>query len=184
MNTKIIENTIENNKISKMKNDLITKSYERYKNIFNSGHIKFKKLDYWLDKESSIFENEIIEKDCSFPKFKRGEIIKVDFGINIGTELSNTHFAIVLNSDDSNYNDNITVMPITSKFGYKRIPLGNLLKKAIPKTKRYNRECYGMLTQIKTISKKRVFETNFRYVCTSEILNKIDREIIKYLTKS
>ena len=41
------------------------------------------------------------------PNFKREEIIKVDFGINIGSELSNTYFAIVLNSDDNNDVDNL-----------------------------------------------------------------------------
>ena len=46
----------------------------------------------------------------------------------MGSELSNTHFAIVLNSDDNNEVDNITVIPLTSKKGYKRLYIGNVLK--------------------------------------------------------
>ena len=60
-------------------------------------------------------------------RYDYGQIIKVDFGINIGTELSHTHFAIVLNQDDTIKTDNITVLPLTSKNGYKRINLGNLI---------------------------------------------------------
>ena len=48
-------------------------------------------------------------------KFKRGKIIKINFDINIGSELSNIHFAIVLNNDDNNDVDSIAVLPLTSK---------------------------------------------------------------------
>jgi len=95
--------------------DKIEEACEKYKKIQSTGIPKFVKLDEWLEKESNIFESETLKRNSTYPKFKRGEIIKVDFGINIGTELSHTHFAIVLNSDDTFLNDNITVIPITSK---------------------------------------------------------------------
>lgn len=163
--------------------DKIDKACERYKKVQTNGISKFVKLDEWLDKESSIFESEVLKRNLIYSKFKRGEIIKVDFGINIGSELSHTHFAIVLNSDDTFYNDNITVMPITSKKGYKRIPLGRILKSAMPKTEKYKLECYGYLTQIKTISKRRIFKTNFKYVCDNHTLDMIDKYIKEFLTK-
>ena len=100
-------------------------SCAKYKDAYNSQHIKFSNLGNWLLKESSIFKSESNNILYKKPSFKRGEIIKVDFGINIGSELSNTHFAIVLNSDDNNDVDNITVLPLTSKNGYKRLYLGN-----------------------------------------------------------
>ena len=112
----------------------------------------------------------------------RGEIIKVDFGINIGSELSNIHFAIVLNSDDNNSVDNITVLPLSSKKGYKRICLGNLLK-PFENDSRYNKKSYALLTQITTISKKKIFNDNIRFCCNKEIMNKINEEIIAFLTK-
>jgi len=161
----------------------IDEACNRYKKIQNTGISKFIKLDDWLNKESSIFESEISNNKKTMPKFQRGEIIKIDFGINIGSELSHTHFAIVLNSDDTFSNDNITIIPITSKNGYKRIPLGKILKKAMPKTEKYNLKCYAYLTQIKTISKKRIFNTNFTYICEDKILDLIDKNIINYLTK-
>lgn len=165
--------------------DKIETACIKYKAVKDSKIKKFSKLDEWLDKESSIFLNETKtnQQTKKYPKFKRGEIIKVDFGINIGSELSHTHYAIILNSDDTNNNDNISVMPITSKNGYKRIPLGKILLKAIPETQRYNLECFGFLTQIKTISKKRIYKDKFTYICDCQILDKIDIGIKNFLTK-
>lgn len=74
-------------------------------------------------------------------------------------------------------------MPITSKNRYKRIFLGKILQKDIPNTQKYNLSCYGILTQITTISKKRVFSSNINYVCSNEILNKIDKNVREFLTK-
>lgn len=91
--------------------DKIDSACINFKKVKNSDIDKFNKLDIWLEKESSIFNNETKHtKVIKYPNFKRGQIIKVDFGINIGSELSHTHFAIVLNDDDTNLNDNITVL--------------------------------------------------------------------------
>lgn len=164
--------------------DKIEIACTNFKKVKKSKKRKFDKIEEWLEKESNIFLKETRKTQEIYPNFKRGQIIKVDFGINIGTELSHTHFAIVLNGDDTTLNDNITVLPITSKNGYKRIYLGKLLKKAIPNTIKYNLDCYGVLTQIKTISKQRIFETSIDYICNEELLNKIDDGVKKYLTKS
>lgn len=159
----------------------INDSCENYKYAYNSGNSKFNKLGNWLEKESTIFKNEAKQKVTNKPNFKRGEIIKVDFGVNMGSELSNTHFAIVLNGDDNNSVDNLTVLPITSKPGYKRIYLGNILSSF--NSDKYNKESYALITQITTISKTKIFKQNIRSYCDKRILKEIDSEIIKFLTK-
>ena len=164
------------NQIEKIENSCIN-----YKEAHNSKHIKFSKLGNWLEKESSIFKNEAHNKVSNKPNFKRGEIIKVDFGINMGSELSNTHFAIVLNSDDNNSVDNITVLPLTSKKGYKRLDLGNILEPF--NSNRYNKKTYALITQITTISKKKIFNDNIKCYCDSKHLELIDKEITKFLTQ-
>ena len=166
----------EKNQIEK-----IDESCTNYKNTYKTYHFKFLKLGDWLQKESTIFQKEANNSRDNKPKFKRGEIIKVDFGINIGSELSNTHFAIVLNNDDNTSVDNITVIPLTSKNGYKRLYLGNILE-CIDKN-RYNKKTYALITQITTISKKKVFHNNIKYYCNSNLLELIDKEIIKFLTQ-
>lgn len=169
-------------KKTKSQIEKIDESNKNYKYTYNLNYPKFTWLGNWLEKESAIFKNEAIKKINNKPNFKRGEIIKVDFGINVGSELSNTHFAIVLNNDDNNSVDNITVLPLTSKPGYKRLPLGNLLK-SFKEDNKYNKDSYTLITQITTISKKKIFENNIRFCCSKNTLEIINNEIINFLTK-
>ncbi len=157
-------------------------SNTNYKYAYNSNCLKFNWLGNWLEKQSTVFKNEANKNSNSKPNFKRGEIIKVDFGINMGSELSNTHFAIVLNSDDNNSVDNITVLPLTSKGGYKRLYLGDLLKQ-FKYDKKYNKKSYGLITQITTISKNKIFKDAIRAYCNKDTMNIINKEIIEFLTK-
>lgn len=159
--------------------DLIDLASDNYKAVNKSNVLKFKTLDKWLFKESGIFKKEILVKKSKilFHKFKRGQIVKVDFGINIGSELSYTHYAIVLNKNDNINNNCVLVVPITSKKGKNRVSLGKLLLDAYPDTKKYNLICYANISQIRTISKTRVFEDNKKYICKSDILDIIDNEI-------
>lgn len=163
-----------------MEDDKIIKACTNYTEVFESSCKKFKKLDAWLYKESNIYLTEIQGLRKQYLKYKRGQVIKVDFGVNIGSELSHTHFAIVLNNDDSTKNDNITVLPLTSKKGYKRIDLGSLIKDITGS--KYDNSTYGIVTQIKTISKERILLNNIKHVCDSKILRIIDNHIIAYLT--
>lgn len=69
----------------------------------------------WLEKESNLFLSETQNTSKSYNVLKRGSLIFVDFGINIGSELSNRHWAVVLNKNDSPKSRNLTVLPISSK---------------------------------------------------------------------
>ena len=160
----------------------IDKSMDNYKYVYYSGCNKFNKIGNWLEKQSSIFKTEVENTKFRKPNFKRGQIIKVDFGVNVGSELSNSHFAIVLNSDDNTSVDNLTVIPLTSKKGYKRIYIGNVLKD-FEKFKKYNNKGYALITQITTISKKRIMNTNVRSYCTKEVMDIITKNIHEYLSK-
>ncbi len=162
--------------------DKIDIACNNYKKIRDSKHRKFKKLDAWLEKESEIFKAEANNKQKLFKRYKRGQIIKIDFGINIGSELSHTHFGIVINKDDTVKNDNITVVPISSKKGYKRLPLNKILLNMYSINSKYNLNCYALITQITTISKTRILENNKKYVCENEILELIDKAIIENFT--
>ncbi len=156
----------------------------KYECVINSNNIKFNKLDDWLLKESDIFLKETVKpKNKTYHQFRRGQIIKIDFGINIGSELSYTHYAIVLNNYDNIMNDSLLVVPITSKNGCNRVHLGKLLLLAHPNTKKYNLNCYANMTQIKTISKSRIFNDNKTFICSSDILDNIDIMMKDLFTK-
>lgn len=157
----------------------IEESIKNYKYVLNSKNTKFTWLGNWLKKESSFFKNEVDKKLNKNPNFKRGDVIKAYFGVNVGSELSNIHFAIVLNSDDNTSVDNITVLPLTSKPGYKRLYLGNLLNMF----KNNNKNTYALITQITTISKKKIIKSNIKFRYNAEIMEIINKEIIRFFTK-
>ena len=71
--------------------------HQQLKDNLNNSYLKprLKKRKYW--------------------KFSRGSLVFVEFGVNIGGELSNNHWAIVLDKVDSPYKKTLTVIPLTSK---------------------------------------------------------------------
>ncbi|WP_325064740.1 type II toxin-antitoxin system PemK/MazF family toxin [Limosilactobacillus rudii] len=56
--------------------------------------------------------------------YRRGTVIRVNFGTNLGSEFSNIHFAIVLDKKDSPNKKTLTVLPLTSKQNSNRFSLG------------------------------------------------------------
>lgn len=100
--------TIQNKQILKA-----SKNFEKVHSTFKNN--KFRFLPNWLEKESNLFLSETQNTSKSYNVLKRGSLIFVDFGINIGSELSNRHWAVVLNKNDSPKSRNLTVLPISSK---------------------------------------------------------------------
>lgn len=156
--------------------DKIDTACQNYKIAFNSHDIKFQKLDDWLETESEIFIKETKTANKTYKKYQRGQLVKVNFGINIGSELCYTHFAIVITKKDSINSDILTIIPITSKNGRNRVDLGKLIKTFSPHTTKYNLVCYANLSQIRVISKKRIYQSNKDYICSNDILDKLDRQ--------
>lgn len=96
---------------------LLNKSNTRYKKIVDTYHqenFKSQQIGYWLDLHSLKIQHECEEERKSFISFKPGTLIRVDFGVNIGSEISGQHFAIVLNRRDNSFKPTLTVVPLTS----------------------------------------------------------------------
>lgn len=127
---------IENNVNERIRLDL---SYNNFQTIINKGlPYKFSYLDDWLLKKSKLLNDEasVLEQKLQSPlntqtpnykTYKRGTIVKVDFGIGIGSEMSQIHFAIVLNNYDNPKNNILTVIPLTSKPSKFNTYLGTLI---------------------------------------------------------
>ncbi len=77
--------------------------------------------------ESKTLLYEIKEKPKYFKRYSRGRIVKVSFGVNIGSEFSGDHFAIVVSKNDTAYNPVLHVIPITSKFHKNYLNIGSAL---------------------------------------------------------
>lgn len=98
---------------------------ERFKELIVQPSKKFVKLPFWLNYVSYLFKKE---DQNDLPKnyyhFDRGAVIRVNFGVNPGSEFSFTHFAIVLDKHDNSRKSTLTVLPLTSKKGKNRYSLG------------------------------------------------------------
>lgn len=197
----------------------LDKAYNNYHEIINKNlSFKFSYLDEWLYKKSKLLLNESVElesdKKVKYRVYKRGTIIRVDFGVNLGSEMSQVHFAIVLNQFDNPNNNVLTVIPLTSKKNQYNLNLKNLvIEKMIKKINRvltttnYNDEgkikklstlltyyksnvksTYACCSLITTISKTKIFlpineyDIIGRERCSSEVMDKIDNEIINRFT--
>ncbi|MDH9609446.1 toxin MazF [Staphylococcus epidermidis] len=100
---------------------------KRINELKHSGNPKFKNLDSDMHYLIKRFEGERNHKGY-FPKFKQGEIIFVDFGINVNKEFSSSHFAIVMNKLDSHTEDILNVIPLSSKENKKYLKIDIDLK--------------------------------------------------------
>lgn len=77
-------------------------------------------LAYWIKDFSKYHDEENTFDLSSFKTFKRGDIIKVNLGFNIGKELGGLHYCIVLNKNDNPYNGTLNVIPLSSAKEYKK----------------------------------------------------------------
>lgn len=106
---------------------LIDSASQKYKKIYQSGHKKFKYLPEWLRAKANYYNSDIKHSRKNNKVFQRGALIMVDFGINIGNELSGNHFAVVLNKSDSPKNGVLTVVPVSSKVNKFAIEIDGLI---------------------------------------------------------
>ena len=101
----IVQYTLKNYKIDKYNYERLNK---QLKNIV--------KNNYALKKNNYIFNNTNISKEDTMlltkkVLLKRGNVVWIDFGFNIGNEFGGIHPAIIL----KNFDNEIFVLPISSK---------------------------------------------------------------------
>lgn len=102
------------------------KNFNLFKDVYFSESDDFKTnlLPYWIKKFSSLIAREQSGKiPRYYAEFSQGTLVMVDFGVRIGGEISGGHFGVVLNKNDTKYERNIIVVPLTSKKKSRYIPL-------------------------------------------------------------
>lgn len=68
----------------------------------------------WLNKWSSYIIKETTFKSECLPYFKRGDIVYIEFGFNIGVEYGGIHYAVVIEGNNNKKSGSIVVVPLTS----------------------------------------------------------------------
>lgn len=93
------------------------------------------KICYWLNDWTKFIDFERTFSPFSLRRYKRGEIIKVHLGFNIGSEEGGLHYAVVLDKENAKSSPVITILPLvsvkkhtdTSKLKHGSVFLGNEL---------------------------------------------------------
>ncbi|MEB8171693.1 type II toxin-antitoxin system PemK/MazF family toxin [Macrococcus caseolyticus] len=99
-----------------MTHEMLDNSNQIYKDLYDTGKDRFTSLPYWHRSYSNWLkkENDNLIKN-TYNSYKRGTIIYIDFGVNVGSEISGGHFAIVITKNDNRKSSMLNVVPLTSK---------------------------------------------------------------------
>lgn len=125
----------------------------------NSSHLK--KVDlisYWLRDFANFIDFEEKFDAKRNIAYKRGNILKVNFGFNVGSEFGGLHYAVVLDKYNEHNSPVVTVIPLTSNVNSHRnnIDIGNDLylsviskaTDAIDELKKSNKKAAELRTNI------------------------------------
>lgn len=143
-------------------------------------------LDKWLNQWSQYLREEKAFNPQKLRYYKRGEIVLVDFGYNVGCELGGIHYAIVIENNNNNASGQVVVIPISSLET-------NVDKNMIHKSEVYlgkaigDVESYAKPLQIRAISKQRIRSPKYPKQkignISNELLAQIDEKIVGYFLK-
>ena len=104
--------------LNEHRNDAIKKIDSFISDLINSDdnelNAKSDKFCYWLEDYIKFLRFESQFTPTSLKRYKRGEIIKVNLGFNIGSEEGGLHYAVVLDKNNSIYSPVLTIVPLTS----------------------------------------------------------------------
>lgn len=93
----------------------LNKLLEKYINDSSDAHLKKANLiAYWMKDYTQYLKFEENFNPKKYIAYKRGDVIKVSFGFNIGAEYGGLHYAIVLDNHNDHASPVITVIPLTS----------------------------------------------------------------------
>lgn len=71
-------------------------------------------LAYWIKDFSNYHDDEKTFDTTTLKVFKRGDIVKVNLGFNIGNELGGLHYCVVINKNDNPYSGTLNIIPLSS----------------------------------------------------------------------
>lgn len=155
-------------------------------NINNNNSDTIKKLAEWLNTWTLYLHLEKGFDSSKNRKYNRGDIVHVNFGFNVGSELGGSHYGIIIEKSNDKSNETVIVVPLRSedgnlegeevikKLNKHEVYLGRNL---IPIGEAKNNHSIAKLNQIRSICKLRITapkkENDTVYPLEQDIRNKI-----------
>lgn len=113
-----MSNTKSPKELREHKNNAVQKLDNYLENLISSSDIKnmgkSDKLSYWLEDWINFLDFETTFSPIRLRRYKRGEIIKVHLGFNVGSEEGGLHYAVVLDKNNPKSSPVVTIIPLTS----------------------------------------------------------------------
>ncbi|MEE3428548.1 MAG: type II toxin-antitoxin system PemK/MazF family toxin [Ruminococcus sp.] len=120
-----MSNSISLEEIQKLARNAIRTTAHMFSSLLkrntNKDNKRVSLLSYWIKDYCKYILNEDSFEPSQLLRYKRGNIVQVEFGYRIGSELGGRHFAVVIDNDNSLYSDTITVVPLSSYKSDKHI---------------------------------------------------------------
>lgn len=143
-------------------------------------------LSYWIRDFAYYHDNEKTFNSNTLKVFKRGDIIKVNLGFNIGNEMGGLHYCVVMNKYDNKNSGILNIIPLSSSKESKiynsktSIDLGDELYNLL--FEKYTSELLSVTNEISKLyqlpTEERV--SQLRYISRkSDYLEKINDEITR-----
>ena len=145
-------------------------------------------LATWIQTWSSYLDHEDSFSPDRLIPYKRGMIIHVNMGFNLGSETGGTRYALVIENNNNPKNNTLVVIPISSMSKGKtekdlhrsEVFLGNVIPGS-------SAESYAKVLQIRAISKLRIIKPKRKADGVIRIdankLTEIDKKIIECFVK-
>lgn len=74
-------------------------------------------LSYWIETYTQYISSENSFEPSKLIRYRRGDVLRVNFGFRIGHEIGGLHFAVVLDKNNVHNASVITVIPLSSTDG-------------------------------------------------------------------
>lgn len=107
---------IQNKQSLDIKVQSLLSDFQQLFTDLSSGEDTYKKaalLYYWLRDYKNYIKNETTFNPKYYPDFKRGNIVNLNLGFNLGSELGGLHYGIVLQNSNRR-NPNLVIVPLSS----------------------------------------------------------------------
>jgi len=175
---------LKNNAIIHKDNSLNRLDLSFLKHIELNEYKKSDLLAYWINDFAEYHDEERTFDIAKSGMYSRGDVIKVNLGFNIGNELGELHYCIVLNKYDNTRNGTLNVIPLTSrkdnkKYDSSSVNLGkelyNIFQSKIEKEKYKLQQILNELEKIEDIpiNIQNIIEKEQKYI------EKMEKEICK-----
>ncbi len=147
-------------------------------NLSINAKTKYSYID-WLICKTELVKSEKKFDSTQLPNYRRGELIFLDLGFNVGEEYGGKHYAIVLRDSRSNHGK-VLVLPITSQEPKsKHLPIYVEIGPIIGLAK--DKHHWANILNITNVSKQRIMVQCKQLRVNDRVLNRLSGAIVSQI---